>query len=260
MKYKNIDISGKKILLLGSHGVLGRQHSKILSQSGCELIIADHPKTDVMKFAKKLGVKGIKIDVLKEKNLIDGVKKSHKLLKGLDAAIFNVAITSEQLKKTKSFFEFEKYPLQLWKKTIDVNLTGAFLFAREVGKIFTKQKHGNLINISSIYGVVAPDHSIYENESFDSFPGYSASKFGLIGFSKWLATKWAKNNIRVNCVSPGGILNGQSQSFINKYIKRVPLKRMGNKNEITGMIIYLVSDSSTYCTGQNFVIDGGLSS
>ncbi len=260
MTIQNINISGKKILLLGSCGVLGRQHSEILSKSGCELIIADHPKTDVIKLANKLGVKGIKIDILKEKNLIEGVKKSYKILKGLDAAIFNVAITSEQLKKTKSFFEFEKYPLQLWKKTIDVNLTGAFLFAREIGKIFKKQKYGNLINISSIYGVVAPDHSIYENEKFDSFPGYSASKFGLIGFSKWLARKWAKNNIRVNCVSPGGIFNGQSKSFINKYIKRVPLKRMGYKNEITGMIIYLVSDSSTYCTGQNFVIDGGMSS
>lgn len=260
MTYKKIDISGKKILLLGSCGVLGRQHSKILSQSNCELIIADHPKTDVIQFAKKIGVKGIKIDILKEKSLIDGVKKSHKLLEGLDAAIFNVAITSEQLKKTNSFYEFEKYPLDLWKKTIDINLTGAFLYAREVGKIFKNQKHGNLINISSIYGVVAPDHSIYENETFDSFPGYSASKFGLIGFSKWLATKWAKNNIRVNCVSPGGIFNKQSKSFVNKYIRRVPLKRMGNKNEITGMIIYLLSDSSSYCTGQNFVIDGGLSS
>ena len=138
MTYKKIDISGKKILLLGSCGVLGRQHSKILSQYGCELIIADHPKTDVIKFAKRLGVKGIKIDILKEKNLIEGVKKSNKLMNGLDAVIFNVAVTSEQLKKKISFFEFEKYPLELWKKTIDVNLTGAFLFAREVGKIFKK--------------------------------------------------------------------------------------------------------------------------
>lgn len=260
MIYNKIDISGKKILLMGCCGILGKEHSKILSQSNCELIIADHPKTDVVKFAKTLSVRGIKIDILKEKNIIDGVKKSHKYLKGLDAAIFNVAITSEQLKKTNSFFEFEKYPLELWKKTIDVNLTGAFLFAREVGKIFKKQKFGNLINISSIYGVVAPDHSIYENEDFNTFPGYSASKSGLIGFSKWLATKWAKSNIRVNCVSPGGIFNKQSKSFVNKYIRRVPLKRMGKKNEITGMVIYLLSDSSSYCTGQNFIIDGGLSS
>ena len=107
----------------------------------------------------------------------------------------------------------------MWKKTIDVNLTGAFLFAREIGKIFKKQKYGNLINISSIYGVVAPDHSIYENEKFDSFPGYSASKFGLIGFSKWLATKWAKNNIRVNCVSPGGILTDKVNHLLLSILK-----------------------------------------
>tara|TARA_B100000795_G_C22805455_1_gene444535 strand:+ start:4516 stop:5301 length:786 start_codon:yes stop_codon:yes gene_type:complete len=255
-----IEISKKKILLFGACGVLGREHAKILSKSGCELVIIDHPKSDVLQYAKKLGVKGLKIDILNEKTLIKGIKESYKHLKGLDAAIYNVAITSEQLKKDNSFFSFENYPLSLWKKTIDTNLTGSFLFAREVGKIFKKQNFGNLINISSIYGVVAPDHSIYEGEDFDTFPGYSASKSGMIGLSKWLATRWAKNNIRVNSISPGGIQNKQSKNFVKKYSKRVPLSRMGKKNEITGILIYLISDHSSYCTGQNFIIDGGLTS
>mgnify|MGYP006074980917 CR=1 FL=1 len=260
MKNISIEIKNKKILLFGACGVLGRQHAKILSNSSCELVIADHPKTDVLKLAKKIGVKGFKIDVLKEKSLIKGIKEISKYLNGIDAAIYNAAITSEQLKKNNSFYNFENYPLALWKKTIDVNLTGSFLFAREIGKIFIHQNFGNLINISSIYGVVAPDHSIYDNETFDTFPGYSASKFGMIGLSKWLATRWAKNNIRVNSVSPGGIFNNQSKSFIKKYSKRVPLSRMGHKDEITGILLYLISDHSSYCTGQNFIIDGGLSS
>tara|TARA_B100001964_G_C14184788_1_gene578089 strand:+ start:219 stop:1004 length:786 start_codon:yes stop_codon:yes gene_type:complete len=260
MKSISIEIKNKKILLFGACGVLGREHAIILSKSNCELVIADHPKTNVLQFAKKLGVKGVKIDVLSEKNLIKGIKESLKYLKGLDAAIYNVAITSEQLKKTNSFYSFENYPLSLWKKTIDVNLTGSFLFAREIGKIFKKQNFGNLINVSSIYGVIAPDHSIYNNENFDTFPGYPASKSGMIGLSKWLATRWAKNNIRVNSISPGGILSKQSKNFVKKYSKRVPLSRMGNKNEITGILLYLISDHSSYCTGQNFIIDGGLSS
>ena len=106
---------------------------------------------------------------------------------------------------------------------------------------------------------MSPDHKIYKKEKFYSYPDYSASKSGIIGFSKWLSTLWAQKEIRVNCISPGGIFNNHSKNFSKSYSKRVPMNRMGNKNEINGILHYLISDEASYCTGQNFVIDGGLS-
>ena len=144
--------------------------------------------------------------------------KNNSIICIFDGAIYNAAVTSEALLNSGNRFPtFEDYPLNLWQKAIDINLTGAFLFAREIGKQFKLGKAGSLINISSIYGVVGPDHRIYEGQTFSSFPAYSASKAGIIGLSKWLATWWAKDNIRVNCVTPGGVYNNHNDTFTNAY-------------------------------------------
>jgi len=255
----NLSIKNKTILLFGCTGVLGSQFVKYLFECGCNLIIADKNRQKLKKICKQYKVKGYVIDANNEKSLTNNFKKIFKYNKKIDCAIYNVAITSEYLKNSKINKEFTKYNLKNWKKTININLTGSFVFAQEVGKIFYKQKYGNLINISSIYGIMSPDHEIYKKEKFYSYPDYAASKSGIIGFSKWLATLWAKKKIRVNTISPGGIFNNHSKNFSTSYSKRVPMKRMGNKNEINGVLHYLISDESSYCTGQNFVIDGGLS-
>ena len=256
----NLSIKNKTILLFGCTGVLGFEFVKYLLLCGCNIIIADKNKKKLDKICKEFNIKGYVIDANNEKSIEKNIKKignNHK--KKIDCAIYNVAITSEYLKKTKINREFTSYQLKNWKKTISVNLTGSFIFAREIGKIFYKQKYGNLINISSIYGILSPDHSIYDKEEFYSYPDYAASKSGIIGLSKWLSTLWASKNIRVNCISPGGIFNNHSKNFKRLYSKRIPMKRMGNKKEINGILHYLISDESSYCTGQNFTIDGGLS-
>ena len=162
------------------------------------------------------------------------------------------------MKTGEAFAEFEDYPLDVWQKTLDVNLTGTFLVAREVGRLMKSEgKGGCMINISSIYGVVGPDHRIYDGQPFKSFPGYSASKSGVIGLTKWLATWWGET-IRVNCVTPGGVFNGHNDQFVKAYSDRVPMGRMAKREELVGIILYLLSDSSSYVTGQNFIIDGGL--
>lgn len=255
----NLSIKNKNILLFGCTGVLGFEFVKYLSSCECNIILADKNKKKLDKICKDYNLKGYLIDANNEKSIEKSIKKIAKQNNKIDCAIYNVAITSEYLKKSKINREFTSYELKNWQKTISVNLTGSFIFAREVGKIFYKQKFGNLINISSIYGKLSPDHSIYTKEKFYSYPDYAASKSGIIGLSNWLSTLWAKKNIRVNCISPGGILNNHTKNFKNLYSKRVPMKRMANKNEINGILHYLISDQSTYCTGQNFVIDGGLS-
>jgi NAD(P)-dependent dehydrogenase (short-subunit alcohol dehydrogenase family) len=254
----NTDIKGKRVLLLGACGVLGRAHTRILVEHEVRLIIADQPGSGVLEEAKALGIFGLEIDAADEAAMIQGIAKAAKQYEGLDGAIFNAAITSEGLGATGNpFHAFEDYPLDLWKKAIDVNLTGAFLFAREVGKVLKTGGGGSLINIASTYGMVGPDHRIYEGQSFQSFPAYSASKSGIIGLTRWLATWWAKDGVRVNCVSPGGVFNKHNERFVAAYGNRTPMGRMADKEEITGFLIYLLSDSSRYCTGQNLAIDGG---
>jgi len=253
------DIKGKRILLLGACGVLGRAHTRILAEHEARLIIADRPGSTVLADAEALGIYGLEIDVTDETAMIEGVANAGKHYDGLDGAIFNAAITSEGLAAFgETSHSFEDYPLELWQKAIDINLTGAFLFAREAGKILKQGNGGSLINVASIYGVVGPDHRLYDDQPFQSFPAYSASKAGIIGLTRWLSTWWAKDSIRVNTVSPGGVYNNHNERFAAAYGNRTPMGRMADRDEITGILIYLLSDSSRYCTGQNFVIDGGL--
>ena len=254
----NTDVKDKRVLILGACGVLGRAHVRILIEHGVRLIIADRPDSSVLEDAKSLGVLGIEIDASSEASVIAGVNLAAMEFEGLDGAIFNAAITSEGLAAIGDpFHPFEDYPLALWQKAIDINLTGAFLFAREAGKVLKAGGGGSLINVSSLYGVVGPDHRIYEGQTFQSFPAYSASKAGIIGLTRWLATWWGKDSVRVNCVSPGGVFNNHNERFAEAYGNRTPLGRMADRDEITGIFIYLLSDSSSYCTGQNFIIDGG---
>ena len=262
MNSNSLSLQGKTILLFGSTGVLGRSHVHQLVSSGADLIIADKPGSNVSELADQYNLPFFYADATNEADIRDLFSDLMKIRKTIQGAIYNVAITSEGL--MSSFFDpfpsFAEYPLSLWQKTIDVNLTGAFLFARELSRIFSVQKSGSLIFVSSIYGHLGPDHEIYDGEAFNTFPGYSASKSGIIGLMKWLSTLLAKDNIRINCISPGGIYNHHTDSFKEKYSRRVPMKRMGNSDEISGSIIYLLSDSASYVTGQNLCIDGGLSS
>ena len=255
-----LSLESQRIVLLGACGVLGRSHVKTLKELGASLYIADKPGSGVKEIAEYYGIEGIESDCLKEDDIKRVVKTAQDELGEIDAAIYNSAITSEGLSQASKdpFPSFVDYPLELWNRTIAVNLTGAFVFAREVGRVFEKQGYGNLVLVSSIYGNVAPDHRIYADESFNTFPGYSASKAGVIGLMKWLATLWGSKNIRVNSLSPGGVFNEQPRDFVKKYSQRTPLNRMAEPHEISSMLAYLVSPSSSYCTGQDYVVDGGI--
>ena len=255
-----LNISGKRILLVGATGVLGKAYANALAEiDGIQLLIADTKHTDVISYANQLDVLGVEIDVTSERSVIACLKYAKDQFGGLDSVINNAAATGESLIGSgDAFTNFENYPIDVWKKTIDINLTGTFLVAREAGRLIKKtSKCGNLINISSIYGVVGPDHRIYDGQPFKSFPGYSASKSGVVGLTKWLATWWG-SDIRVNCVSPGGVFNEHNNQFVKAYSNRVPMGRMAERDELTGIILYLLSDHSSYVTGQNFIIDGGL--
>ena len=254
-----VDVSEKRILLVGATGVLGREYALILAEKGANLVIADRKESDVLSFAKEIGVLGCYVDVSSEQSIIKCVNFCSSKLGGLDGVINNAAATSEGLMNSGDLFaNFEDYPLELWEKAININLTGTFLVAREAGRLMKSSSNcASLVNISSIYGIVGPDHRIYEGQSFKSFPSYSASKAGVIGLTKWLATWWA-DSIRVNCVTPGGVFNNHNEAFVKAYSERVPMQRMADRKELGGIVLYLLSESSSYVTGQNFIIDGGM--
>ena len=255
------DLSGKRILLVGATGVLGRTYTKAIAQSGADLAVADLASSDVLALAKEFDAHGIEMDVTQEASVVSGVQNAVEVLGGLDGTISNAAATSEFLiKEGEAFAEFEDYTLLAWQKTLDVNLTGTFLLAREAGRAMKANNGGSFVTISSIYGIVGPDHRIYENQPFKSFPGYSASKAGVIGLTRWLATWWGKDGLRVNCVTPGGVFNDHDPSFVKAYSNRTPMGRMAGRSDLIGIVIFLLSDASSYCTGQNFVVDGGFTS
>jgi NAD(P)-dependent dehydrogenase (short-subunit alcohol dehydrogenase family) len=259
--YEKFDLAGKRILLVGATGVLGRGYANAMARCGARLAIADRRQSDVLDFAKTIGATGVEIDVADERSVVAAVAKAVAALGGLNGAVTNAAATGEFLmKEGDAFAAFEEYPLAVWQRTIDVNLTGTFLVARESGRAMKAGGGGSLVTVSSIYGVVGPDHRIYENQPFKSFAGYSASKAGVIGLTRWLATWWGRDGVRVNCITPGGVYNDHDPTFADAYANRTPMGRMADRDDLIGMLLFLLSDASAYCTGQNFVVDGGFTS
>jgi NAD(P)-dependent dehydrogenase (short-subunit alcohol dehydrogenase family) len=251
-------LTGRRILLVGSTGVLGRGYARALADAGARLAIADRPESDVLAYASELGVFGLTMDVADEASVVSGVRSAVATLGGLDGAVSNAAITGEGLMADgDGFAPFEEYPFAVWRRTLDVNLSGTFLVARETGRAMKASGGGSLVTVSSIYGLVGPDHRIYDGQNFKSFPGYSASKAGVIGLTRWLATWWGKDGIRVNCLVPGGVFNEHDPDFAAAYANRTPMGRMAERQDLVPMLLFLLSDGSRYCTGQSFVVDGG---
>jgi len=180
---------------------------------------------------------------------------------GIDVLLNNAATKSDNL--DAFFAPFEEHSLDEWREIMSVNLDGMFLVSQRVGKQTVEQgRGGSIIQTASIYGHMAPDQRIYAGSSYLGRPintpaVYSASKAGVIGLTKYLASYWASKGIRVNTITPGGVESGQNSIFIEKYSARVPLGRMAIASDMVGAAIYLASDASSYVTGHNLIVDGG---
>jgi NAD(P)-dependent dehydrogenase (short-subunit alcohol dehydrogenase family) len=159
---------------------------------------------------------------------------------------------------------FETFPRAVWDEVIDVNLTGAMLCCQVIGARMAEAGRGSIVNIGSLYGVVSPNQALYAyREQRDGVPffkpvSYIASKAGLLGLSRYLATYWARRNVRVNTVTYGGIKTGSFDAeFLEAFNQRVPLGRQAELEECGGVIQFLASDAASYITGANIVVDGG---
>ncbi len=267
--YKRLfNLKGKNAVVTGGVGLLGRRFCSGLASAGANVAVVDLDQKTVSAFVRELqkiyGIRavGIACDVSSPKSVTSMVKNVVKKLGSIQILHNNAATKSTDL---DSFFApFEQYDLKEWRKIMAVNIDGVFLVAQAVGKQMIRQgKGGSIIQTASIYGVVAPDPRIYEGSFYlgrqiSSPAVYSASKGAVVALTKYLAAYWAEKNIRVNTLTPGGAESGQNDLFQSKYSHRVPMGRMARPDELVGALLYLASDASSYVTGHNLIVDGGL--
>ena len=184
----------------------------------------------------------------------------------IDILINNAALTANGASRrvAEYFAPFEQYPLDLWEEALRVNLTGAFLCCQAAGRVMAARRSGVILNIASDVGNISPDHRIYQDavhpftgRPFNTPIAYATTKAGLINFTRYLATYWADQGIRVNCLSPGGVYAGHDPRFVEHVTSRIPLGRMAHVDDYKGAVLFLVSDASAYMTGANLIVDGG---
>ncbi|MEQ8175992.1 MAG: SDR family oxidoreductase [Syntrophomonadaceae bacterium] len=263
------DLSGKVAIVTGATGILGSKYCAGLAESGASVVAVDLNQEECSNFAGALHCQyggkciGIRCDVSNPDDVQRMVEETVKELGQVNILINNAASKSPDLKKF--FAPFEEYSLDEWRRIMSVNIDGMFLVAQATGKQMLAQGQGGaIVQISSIYGIMGPDQRIYEGSfylggSINTPAVYAASKAAVIGLTKYLATYWADKSIRVNTLTPGGVESGQNDEFMRRYSNRIPLGRMARQHEMVGAMLYLVSDAASYVTGQNLIVDGGLS-
>ncbi|MBP2283035.1 NAD(P)-dependent dehydrogenase (short-subunit alcohol dehydrogenase family) [Flavobacterium sp. CG_23.5] len=259
---KNLfDLTGKIALITGGAGLLATEHAIALHEYGAKIIFTDvnfeicNEKAIVLK-EQNIDVEVLKLDVTSKENWIEVTKQIISKFGRIDILVNNAGFTNQN--KTSSFDkEFENFPLEDWNAIMNVNLTGAFLGCQIVGAEMLKQGNGSIINIASLYGVVSPNHKIYEGTEIRQPVAYSVSKNGVIALTKYVATLWAKKGVRVNSLTPGGIFNNHDGLFLERFEQLNPIGRMSQKEELRGGIVYLASDASSHVVGHNLIIDGG---
>uniref|UniRef100_UPI0040482B06 SDR family oxidoreductase n=1 Tax=Algoriphagus sp. TaxID=1872435 RepID=UPI0040482B06 len=269
ISYKSLfNLEGKTALVTGAVGILGKEFCRGLAEFGADIAVVDVNRELAAEFAESLSKEysintlPVFCDVSDPISVAAMVSEVENRFGAIHILHNNAAAKSKDLHK---YFEaFTEYELEEWRSMMSVNIDGMFLVAQRVARhMILNNIHGSIIQTSSIYGLMGPDERIYEGSHYMGGPintpaVYSTSKAAVIGLTRHLATTLAKYNIRVNTIIPGGTESGQNEEFQNKYSTRIPLNRMAQKHEMVGALIYLASDASSYVTGQNLVIDGGL--
>ncbi|MFA5909878.1 MAG: SDR family oxidoreductase [Vicinamibacterales bacterium] len=266
------DLTGRVAIITGGAGLLGRQHARAIAGCGGHPVLADLSADRATQAAAEIAAAtgvaadGVAADVTVKADVERLVQETLARFGRIDILINNAALTVQGggARARDYFARFEDYPLELWDEALRVNLTGAFLCCQAVGRQMVAQRRGVILNIASDVGTVSPDHRIYEGarsphtgEPFNTPAAYATTKAGLINLTRYLATYWAKDGIRVNALSPGGVFAGHDPVFVRNLTDRIPMGRMARVDEYQGAVLFLVSDASSYMTGANLVVDGG---
>ncbi len=258
-------LEGKTALVTGAAGLLGQSHCRALVAAGAEVVGTDIDEAACRTVREK--VPGIAFAQAADVADPDSLNHLNEVIlsrcKGVDVLVNNAAINDmyENPSALLELSKFEKYPLEMWQRSIDVNITGVFLCCQVIGAEMARRGSGSIINVASTYGVVAPDQSLYLDRTgrrrFYKSPVYPVTKGAVISFTRFLAAYWGEKGVRVNSLSPGGVENGQDDFFVSQYAARTPLRRMASRDDYMGALVFLASDASSYMTGANLVVDGG---
>lgn len=258
-------LKNKTAIVTGALGLLGKKHCEALAQAGANVVVADLDESGAETFAECLGEQhgGLKVDVTSEQSLKIARDKIITRYGSIDILVNNAAINDmfENPGMAKELLAFENYPLDAFKKSLDVNITGVFLASQIFGSVMAEQGSGSIINIASTYGVVGPDQTIYRDEcgeqTFYKSPVYPVTKGAVVNFTRFLAAYWGNKGVRVNTLSPGGVENSQNEFFIQNYSAKTLLGRMAKPTDYQGALVFLASEASAYMTGANLIVDGG---
>ncbi len=262
-------LDGRVAVVTGAVGLLGREHCLALGRSGAHVVAADLDEGRVETLVKELTdanlprAIGVAVDVTQPAsvaNLRDEVLRRF----GVVHVLINNAAVDDKFESPSGAVElakFEHYPLGMWEQAMRVNVTGMFLCCQLVGTELARRGSGSIINIASTYGIVAPDQNLYRRpdgtQAFFKSPAYPTTKGAVLSFTRYLAAYWGSCGVRVNALSPGGVLVDQDPFFVDAYSIKTPLGRMARPSDYHGALVFLASDASSYMTGANLVVDGG---
>ena len=267
----DFSLKGRVAVITGGAGLLGTRHAEAIAAAGGIPVIADRRADEAERVAsdisRRFGVQalGSLVDVTAESSVEALLGQVMERFGRIDVLVNNAANNPKVEDTGAAFARLESFPVDQWSADIAVGLTGAFLCAKHFGAAMARAGKGAIVNISSEYGVIAPDQRLYR---VDGKPdagqpvkpvSYTAVKAGLHGLTIYLATYWAASGVRVNTISVGGVENGQPREFLDRAAARIPMGRMGLPHEYQGALVYLCSDASSFVTGANLVVDGGKS-
>ena len=268
---KLFSLKGRVIVITGAAGLLGQSYAEAIAAYGGTPILIDLSKDAVDLIANKLNKKystnaeGFQVDITNESQIESNAKILIDKYMKIDALVNNAANNPKvEQGEIKDFSRLENFPLDLWSQDIAVGLTGSFLCVKHYGSIISKNVNGgSIVNISSDLGLIAPDQRLYRKEGLlDEFQPvkpvtYSVVKTGIIGLTKYLATYWVDKKVRCNAICPGGVENGQDEIFLKEVSNRIPMNRLAKVDEYQGVLIWILSDASSYLNGAIIPIDGG---
>ncbi len=248
------DLDGKTALVTGGAGQLGTAFSEALHSAGACVAVADLDSDGAGTVCAAIDGSGetaipIEVDVADECDVEEMTKRVIARFGSLDILVNNAGIAC--------FTPFEERTVDEFDRVIEVNLKGLFLCAQKSARVMGDSGGGVMVNVGSIYGVVSADQRIYGDSGRNSSEVYAATKGGVVSITRYLSAYLAPRNIRVNCLSPGGVFNHQDPFMVEKYSDRTPMGRMATVEDLKGAIVFLASDASRYVTGHNLVVDGG---
>ncbi len=259
-KRKPMNLDGKVIIVTGGAGLLGKQHVEAIKSAGGIPIVADMKERYFLKHQPDW----VRVDV-RDPSSIREMLSFVQMPYGRVDGLINNAAHNPKVEDGKGFTRFEDMPLESWNADLEVGLTGAFLCSQIIGRHMAENGGGVILNIASVLSVVAPDQRLYREDGKPECEQpvkpvtYSVEKAGLLGLTRYVATYWADKGVRCNALSPAGVYNGQPDDFVARLSDKIPMGRMARVDEYRDAVVFLLSDASSYMTGQNLVMDGGYS-